>query len=158
MFFLHYYFSPPLHYQHALGPELSTQTSYASGSQAAIMLSREKTVYISMLSRAGSFHQNLLGYYTIYSSVLDHGRAVMCKQTTRQRGSVTSAQKTHGFLLILLLLSGDVQLNPGPVYRGIQQDSGAEPHLATTMVASHNEVSAWGFPVDLPGLPNNEMS
>ncbi|KAG1946949.1 hypothetical protein F2P79_012955 [Pimephales promelas] len=46
----------------------------------------------------------------------------------------------------------DVQLNPGSVYPGIQQDSGAEPHLATTMVASHNEGCAWGFPVDLPGL------
>jgi len=25
-------------------------------------------------------------------------------------------------------------------------------------VASHNEGCAWGFPVDLPGLPNNEVS
>lgn len=64
------------------------------------------------------------------------------RYANRPLGSIASTGKTHGFLLILLLLSRVVQLNPGPVYLGIQQDSGVEPHLATTMVASRNEVSA----------------
>ncbi len=80
----------------------------------------------------------------------------MRKNAARQRGFAAPSRKTHGFLLILLLLSGDVQLNPGPVNPITPLVSGVEPHLGTT-VASHDEVSAWGFSVDRPGPSNSEV-
>ncbi len=59
-------------------------------------------------------------------------------------------------MLILLLLSGDVQLNPGPVNPATQLVSRVEPHLGATL-ASCDKVSAWGFPVDLPSPSNSEV-
>lgn len=80
-----------------------------------------------------------------------------CKYATRQRGLLAHSRKTHGLLLIVLLLSGGVQLNPGPVNPRIQLDSGVEPHLGMTPAASHDEVRAWGFPVDI-NAPVHDIS
>lgn len=115
--FLHYYSFPLLHYRYALCPELFTQISYASETQATITLIGGKNCLhfdplpVQYLSVQEVFIKH--SHYAIYSSVLDHGRAVICKKTARQGGTITTTQKTHVFLLILLLLSRDVQLNPG---------------------------------------------
>lgn len=69
-----------------------------------------------------SLHDNLLGYYAIYSSVLRLRRAQVPEQITvpADRSSVTPFRRMAGLLFTLLLLSGDVQPNPGPVTGALQ--------------------------------------
>ena len=54
-----------------------------------------------------SFHHNLLGYFAIYSSVLQHGRAQVLERITDpvDRSSATPFRRIAGLLFMLLLLS-----------------------------------------------------
>ncbi|XP_042291529.1 uncharacterized protein LOC121912999 [Thunnus maccoyii] len=75
-----------------------------------------------------SFHHNLLGYFAIYSSVLWHRRAHVPEQITDpvDRSSATPFRRIAGLLFMPILLSGDVQLNPGPVTPGVLRNFDAD--------------------------------
>ncbi|KAK7877748.1 hypothetical protein WMY93_030562 [Mugilogobius chulae] len=70
-------------------------------------------------AQSSDLHHNLFGHYAVYSAVLRYGHAVApCTQSTaaEERKLTALYRKTWG-LLLLLLMSGDVHLNPGPVAR-----------------------------------------
>jgi len=103
--------------------------------------------------RPKSYHHNLAGLYAIYSSVLRNGCASIDHfNHKKQREFISPARKVHSVLLLLLLLSGDVQLNPGPVVtRSASQVSGAGRSSAATVTRAPEEVGFCGIPV--PCIP-----
>lgn len=102
-----------------------------------------------------SFHHNLLGYFAIHSSVLRHRRAQVQERLTgpTDRSSITPCRRITDLVFLLLMLSGDIQLNPGPVSSGTPQNFGADPTLRPSvsgsppvpMVVSEHELSERGF-------------
>lgn len=75
-----------------------------------------------------TLHYSLPGYYAIYYSVLQLGWAQVPERITvpADHSSVTLFRRMTGLLFTLLLLSADVQLNPGPVTTGALQNFGAD--------------------------------
>lgn len=126
------------------------------------------------MPRGPVIHHNIFGLYVIFSAALRHGHATpgdRCKQSTEKRKLTTLSQKTCGLLLLLLLLSGDVHLNPGPVAGDASllssptfeplvevSDCGLLSNIqlngAARFALDANRGESYGLPVDLFGIVN----
>lgn len=96
-----------------------------------------------------NFHYNLFGLYTVYSSVLRNGHAVIdqCKHVKQQLTLTKNlAQRILSLLLVILLLSGDVHSNPGPAIQSATNDICFDLNNLTLPRKGASEISVSSLP------------